>query len=473
MNDNQNTIKELFLLPKEELNFEQIKLLFKMFNFDIQEEELPFIELEKIEKWRIEFTNTKTHEKYSGFYTDCCPEYTGSSTFYGANESFLGQKIIGNDVVRINWFELQGDRFIYDDFHLEHQYVPPFERDRVALFEKAFFQCKNADDKYVLEIQKDYPNSDKIKTFKVAVYDGDLESVCSQDGGLDFRMTEALPKKNIVSMQYGLDGDFDYYETGSPMKRGVNETRYIYGRNMCHLSDYKYGEEVLEDNRMIYGVTHKGKDMRYYGVIAEDGSKPLDKIKPFEWGIRPRKFEEYENSKPKSKIYFEINQYNGNPKYIVIIKTQDGKIKAFIDEDQHNSNAKSYKESITTERLIEYEAPAITEGTLTTEEIKLAMAHIAADKRDKYLKGISRELEIFFERKNERKSLSQLESEISDICNPKLIINFDTDLIVDMIKKQGVNNAISSIISQYTNMFKIDRQSVLNANSTEKRFGRA
>ena len=473
VNENQNTITDLFLLPKEEFDFDQIKLLLKMFNFDIPEEELPFIELEKIEKWRIEFTNTKTHEKYSGFYTDCCPEFSGGPAFYGSSESFLGQKIIGKEMVRINWFEVEGERNLYDDFHIKPIYIPPFNRDISPLFEKAFFQTKNADGEFVLEIQKDFPDSDKQKTFKVAIYDGDFEKVWQHHVGFDMYMTETNNDRKKISMQYELNADLNMYDTGTEFRGNLYETRYIYGRNMHHLTDYKFGRKVLEDNRMIYGVTHKGKDMRYYGVIAEDGTKKFDGINGIKpWGMS-RKFEEYENSKPKSKIYFELNQYNENPKYIVIIKTQEGKIKAFIDENQYNSNAKSYKESITTERLSEYEAPAITEGPLTKEEIKLAMANIVADNRDEYLECISNELEIFFERKSEKEALTELEFEISDICNPNLMINFDTDLIVDMIKKQGVNNAISSIIGQYANMFKIDRQAVLNANSTEKRFVRA
>ena len=54
--------------------------------------------------------------------------------------------------------------------------------------------------------------------------------------------------------------------------------------------------------------------------------------------------------------------------------------------------------------------------------------------KDKFVWAICEEL--FLERKNECKELSEMEFEVSDICVPNLAINFDIDFITDMIKNK-------------------------------------
>lgn len=470
MNKKLSKKEDLFLVPREELNLDQIKLLLEMFSFEIPEEQLPFIKIENIEEWRINFTNTKTNEKYSGFYTDACPSYAGNPTYYGESERFLGQKIISNDAVTVNWFYVKGDRVACDDFMSDPKYIPPFYRDRELLLEKVLLESKNNDGEFVLEIQKDFPHSDKRKNLEVVVYSGNLESVCPCYAHKE--LVEAKTKNEIIKMKYGRNKDYNYYETGSLFNCGdLNEIRYIYGRNMQALTDYEYNKNVLTDNRVVYGVTHKEKGINYYGVIAEDGSRPFDIIMPIGWTNLSDSFIEYEKDRPQSKIYFRINETYGNPKYLGIIKTKEGNIKAFIDEVQYNSKAASYEERVKTIRLEDYEVSSKSDGILTREEIELAMQTLQGDKKDKYLECIANELEIYFERKNERKELSEMEFEISDICNPNLTVNFDTDLIINMVRKQGIGASISSIISHYATMFKNDRQTVINANRIDRNQG--
>ena len=107
-----------------EINIEKIRILLQMFNFNIPEEQLPYVKIEYFKKWEIAFTNSFTQERYFGFYTAQRPIYKGNPAFYGESESFLGQRIENDSVIKINWFELQGKRYIYDEMTLDSVYIP-------------------------------------------------------------------------------------------------------------------------------------------------------------------------------------------------------------------------------------------------------------------------------------------------------------------------------------------------------------
>lgn len=117
------------------------------------------------------------------------------------------------------------------------------------------------------------------------------------------------------------------------------------------------------------------------------------------------------------------------------------------------------------QRIGEYFLSKTSEGTITIKEIQSAITTLR-DKSpdDTFVKSICNELEMFIERKMERKELSNMEFQVSDICIPNLTVHFDTNLIIDMIIKQGVGNSISKILKSYSDMFRNDKQLIINCN---------
>ena len=457
-------IDDIFSLTQEKLDVDKIRTLLEMFNFNIPEEQLQYIRINSLTKWRISFTNNFTKEICFGYYTSECPAYGSNFRYSGEEESFLGQKIQSDSVIKMNWFYVKGNRYSDDAFTLEPTYIPPYKRNRSAIIEEAIFNGKNADGEFVLHIQKDYPYSDKKKNFEVEIFKGNFDEV--YPGKLK-DVLEPNNTRKIVRIKYGINEDYNYFETGSISNRGnLKEIRYIYGRNMSGLTDYEYRRNNLVDTRLVYGVDHNEHGgTTYHGVISEDGTNKFKNIRPVGMTHLASPLQLLENSekKPISKIYFQGYDKTSGQKSLGILKTKNG-INIVRDEMQYDESG-DFRKRADYQRTGEYVLPSISEGTITIEEIKSAISLL----RDKspngtFVKSICNELEMFIERKIERKELSNMEFQVSDICIPNLTVHFDTDLIIDMIIKQGVGNSISKILESYSDMFRNDKQAVINCN---------
>ncbi len=465
--DNELKKKEnLFSLTQEKIGTDTIRILLKMFSFNIPEEQLPYIKINSLKKYRISFINNFTNEKCVAYYTSECPPYAGNCRFTGEAERFLGQKIVDADsTIKINWFYVQGDRIIYDDYSIKPIYIPPYERNLVPIIEQAIFSGKSSDGNFVLRIQKDYPTSNETKNLEVEIFKGTFDEVYPRQFG---DVLEPSSKREIIRIKYGLNEDYNYFETGSLLNRGrLNETRYIYGRNMLKLTDYEYAPNTLVDNRLIYGVAHDQSDnIKYYGIILEDGSNLLKKIQPIGITHLTPLLQAIEDSKEKpiSKIYFRggYDRTTGH-KYLGILKTKKG-INIIRDETRYGENDNSRKR-IGCQKVNQDFFDSISDGSISVNEIEKAI-NILNKKypEDTFVQAVCNELEIFIERKMERKELSEMDFQVSDICIPNLTVHFDTDIIVNMLKKQGISNSISKIIESYSNMFRNDKQAVINCN---------
>lgn len=176
-----------------------------------------------------------------------------------------------------------------------------------------------------------------------------------------------------------------------------------------------------------------------------------------------KKLLEDSEEKPISKIYFQGYDKTTGHKSLGILKTKN-RINTVKDKMQYDKSG-DFRRRIGYQRMGEYSLPEISEGTITIEEIQ-SIISILRDKcsDDTFVKSICNELEMFIERKTERKELSNMEFQVSDICIPNLTVHFDTDLIIDMITKQGVGNSISKILKSYSDMFRNDKQAVINCN---------
>ena len=464
MHTKLSKIDDIFSLTQEKLDIEKIKTLLEMFNFSIPEEQLQYIKINSLTKWRISFTNNFTKETCFGYYTSEFPEFDGSPIHSGEDERFLGQKIQNDSVIKLNWFYVQGKRYICDEYSFEETYIPPYNRNRVPVIEEAIFNEKNDDGDFVLRIKKEYPHSDKEKNFEVEIFKGNFDKVYPKQLG---DVLEPDYSREIVRIKYGLNHDYNYFKTGSSRNwEKLFETRYLYGRNMCALTDYNYSKNALVDNRLVYGVEHRESDgITYNGVISEDGTNRFENIHPLRmmYLAPPLQLLEDNEEKPISKIYFQGYDKTTGQKSLGILKTKSG-INIVRDEMQYDKSG-DFRKRIGYKRIGEYSFPETSKGTITIEEIQSAI-NILRDNAidDNFAKCICNELEMFIERKNERKEFSNMEFEVSDICIPNLTVHFDTDLIVNMIINQGVGNSISNILETYSNMFKIDKQAVINCN---------
>lgn len=460
MNTKLSKKDDISSLTQEKLDIDKLKTLLEMFNFNIPEEQLQYIQINSLTKWRFSFTNNFTKETCFAYYTSICPSYDGNCTSYdGENERFLGQKIQSNSVIKMNWFYVQGERYHYDDFTIEPTYIPPYNRNRVAIIEEAIFNGKNSDGEFVLHIQKDHPHSDNKKNFEVQIFKGNFDEVYPIQLG---DVLEPDYSKQIVRIKYGLNQDYNYFETGCSRNwEKLNETRYIYGRNMSSLTDYEFRRNSLVDNRLVYGVDHKDDVIRYHGVISEDGTNSFERIRPIGMGYLSSPLQLLENNKEKliSKIYFQGYDKTTGHKSLGILKTKNG-ISIIRDEMQYD-RSEDFRRRVGYQRIGEYSLPETSEGTITIAEIQSAI-NILRDNiiDDTFIKSICNELEMFIERKIERTELSKEEFQVSDICIPNLAVHFDTDLIIDMILKQG----ISKILKSYSDMFRSDKQTVINCN---------
>lgn len=455
--------EDIFSPTKEEIDKDTIKGVLQIFNFDIPEEQLPYIKVNTLKKWRITFVNTATKEECSAYYTSECPPYAGHCRYSGENERFLGQIIKSDSCIRENWFYVEGEREYFNDFMIEPEYIPPYSREKSPIIEEVIFSAKTPEGDFVLDIQKDYPKSDKIANLEVNVYKGTLEQVYANQYG---DVLEPDYRRQIVRIKYGKNKDYNYYETGSPVNKGdLNETRYIYGRNMYGLRDYSWNSNALTDNRVVYGVSHsENNGVRYYGVVSEDGTKKFENIRPVGMSHLEDPLRAIESSevKPISKIYFQGYERTSGYKSLGIVKTKDGiKISRYkMDYDDNDPMARiKYK------KVEEKDFLPVAEGTITIDELQNVINFLQQnDQEDKFVQAVCKELEMFIERKNERKELSEMEFEVSDICVPNLTINFDIDFITDMIKKQGVSNSILRVIRSYADMFRNDKNAVINCN---------
>ena len=463
--NNELSRDNIFSITQDKIDIDTIQLVLEMFNFNIPKEQLPYIKINTLKKYKISFINNFTKEICSAYYTSECPAYADNLSHTGESERFLGQKILTSDsIIKINWFYVKGESFICDDLSFQPKYIPPYNREREPIIEEAIFNGKNSDGEFVLRIQKDYPNSDKEKNFEIEIFKGKFKEVYP-DKTRDVLEPDYM--RRIVKIKYGLNKDYNYFETGSLSNWGdLNEVRYIYGRNMFGLTDYGYRNNSLVDNRLVYGVDHDDNTgITYHGVISEDGSNPFKDIQPI--GMRklasPLQSIEDSEEKPISKIYFQGYDKALGHKSIGILKTKNG-IQIVRDAMDYDKNG-DFRQRVDFQRVGENFFPSISDGTITVDEIKNAINILRQENpEDAFVKAISNELEIFIERKTERKELSEMDFKVSDICIPNLTIHFDTDLIVNMIKKQGVNNSISKILKSYSDMFRNDKQSVINCN---------
>lgn len=464
MSDKISKKEKLFSLTQEEIDINAIKTLLDIFNFNIPEEQLPYIKINSLKKWRISFTNNFTKEEGIAYYTSECPAYAGNCRYSGEDEKYLGQIIKSESVTKVNWFYVQGDRYSCDPFEMEPVYVPPYKREKVAIIEQAIFSDKIPEGDFVLSIQKEYPKSNKRANLEVEIYKGDFNEVYKRQFG---DVLEANNMREIVRMKYGLNKDYNYYETGSIVNKGdLNETRYLYGRNMTSLTDYQYKENALVDNRLVYGVDHYNNNgPTYHGVISEDGSNQFKYIQPMGMMTLAEPLQTLENAeeKPISKIYFQGRDKIRGTKTLSIIKDKE-KVKITRNQMQYDKTG-DFRKRIGYELIGVDEVPSISDGAITTEEIQNAINRLHQNNpEDEFVEAICNELEIFIERKNERKELSKKAIQVTDICNPNSTIHFDIEVIIDMILKQGVGYSISSIINNYSTMFRNNRQSIINCN---------
>lgn len=451
---------DIFSSKLESMDIDTIKVLLEIFNFNIPEEQLPYIQISSLKQWRIIFTNNFTKETISAYYTNECPAYDNNCRYHGESEKFLAQKIQSGSVTRINWFYVQGKREIYSEWERDPIYIPPYKRNKMAIIEQAIFCAKTADGDFVLVVQKDYPKSDKRANFDLTIYKGTFEKVyCRQYGDV----MEPSNKRQIVRLKYGINKDYNYFETGSSINQGkLNETRYIYGRNMFALTDNRQDT----DNRLVYGVDHDEYDaVTYHGVISEAGYNSFDRIQPFGMLHLPSPFEPFEERKREliSKMYFKGYDKRSGNKTLGIVKTKDG-IKIVRDEIKYDESGE-FRKSLGYQRVEEVDIPSTTEDTITVAEIQNAIGVLRQNNpEDKFIEAICSELEMFIEQKMARENSSRTEYQVSDICNPNSMVYFDMETIIDMIARQGAGNSISHILNSYSTNFRNNKELVINCN---------
>ena len=457
----KNGLSEYDPATQEKMDIDKIRALLKLFAFDVPEDQLLYIQINTFKKWRISFTNNFTNETCSAFYTDSCPAYAGNPSFSGEDEGFLGQIIENDSVIRMNWFQVQGKRYSYNEM-LDPVYVPPYARNRIPIIEEAIFSTKTRDGDFVLHVQKANPKSVNKTNFEVTIYKGSFKEICHSP----FRdAMEFDDKRKIVRISYGINKDYNYFETGSILNPGpLNESRYIYGRNMNALTDYR-GKHTLLDNRLVYGVDHhESNGAIYYGVISEDGTNKFENIHPLGMHLAPplQKLENAEK-KPISKMYFQGHYGTSGSKTLGIVKTESG-IAVIQDELQYDNNS-GFRKKLGYQRVGKDTFPSMSEGSRTSAEIQ-EVIHILRQNyaMNKFVSSICDELEIFIERKTERTELSEMEFQVSDICIPNLAVHFDTDVIINMILVQGVDYSVSNILNSYSNMFRTNKQAIINCN---------
>lgn len=95
--------ENIFFIPPEKLDTKQIKIVLEMFNFDIPENQLPYIEINSIKDFSLNFTNKFTGEKCFAYRSKKSPFYD----FSGEKEYYLVQKIELNSKIKMNWFTLR------------------------------------------------------------------------------------------------------------------------------------------------------------------------------------------------------------------------------------------------------------------------------------------------------------------------------------------------------------------------------
>lgn len=455
--------ESVFSLPLEKIDIEQTRALLEMFSFNIPEEQLPHIQLTGLEKYGVAFTNTVTGEECSAEYTHRCIAFGHNSSYPEADNRFLAQRIQGKEVNRVNYFQVLRDTDCYWGEYGEYAegvFIPPYIKERRPLTQQAFFEAKTSDGNFVLHMSKDYPDSDKSKMFNVRIYKGTLDEVYKPKG---FYKGKPDFRRQIIEIKYSLDKDYNFYQTGCCTNRGdLGETRYIYGRNMHALTDYSGSNNTLPDNRLVYSVDHNENRKKYSGVICEDGNISVEKrVHPLGIHSLCPPIKDFEKMKGKiSKAYFQGYEQETGWRSVGIVKTKDG-IKIAMDNSE--TDEKSYK--INYNRIGEYDLPNLSEGIITVDEIQnIVNALREKAKNDSFVQVICNELEIFVERKLDRKAISEMGYKVSDICTPNLLVYFDFDLMANMVEKQGAANSIQTIIQDYCRMFKCAMPSVINCN---------
>lgn len=389
---------------------------------------------------------------------------TVAGRYYGSSEKFLGQKIQSESVTKINWFCLQGENVVYSQWERDPIYIPPYKRNKMPIVEQAIFSSKTAEGDFVLFVQKDYPKNDKRTNFGVTVYKGTFEQVFPKQYG------DALePNRNlqIIGLTYGTNKDYNFIETGSETNQGkLREIRYIYGRNMFALTDNRRDT----DNRLVYGVHHDEYGaITYSGIISEAGYNSFERLQPIGMIHVPLPFEEFERRKEEliSKIYFQGHDRIRGNKTLGIVKTRQG-VKIVRDQVKYDGSGE-FRKRMGYERIEEIDIPSETEEEITVEEIQNAIGILRQNNPDDNLvEAICSELEIFIEQKMTREKSSEMECQVSDLCNPNSMIHFDMEFIVDMITKQGARSAILNIIKGYSEMFRNNQTAVINCNREAK-----
>ena len=236
---------------------------------------------------------------------------------------------------------------------------------------------------------------------------------------------------------------------------------------MAALTDYRWRRRnVLLDNRLVYGVDHYDYNgITYHGVISEDGTNRFEKIHPFGMSRLATPLQELEDAQERqiSKIYFDGHDKTSGSKTLGIVKTNEG-IRIVRNQMHYDANAE-FRKRIGYQQVGEDKFPSMADGTITVEEIQNAIKILRQNNpEDKFIEAICAELEMFIERKVERKQESETEFLVSDICRPNITVHFDTEVIINMIIKQGVDKSISNILRAYSEKFRNDKQSVINSN---------
>jgi len=206
-----------------------------------------------------------------------------------------------------------------------------------------------------------------------------------------------------------------------------------------------------------------GRQNRYSGVICEDGDISIEnKVKPLGMEDLHPSFEKLEKKEGKiSKMYFEGRDETGETKAVGIIKMEDG-IRIVGDETKTKTEM-PYK--VKYAKFLKYSLPNSSEGTITPDEVQNVVSSLREKaEKDNFVQRVCDELEIFNEIKLSRKEISEMEVQVSDICTPNLMVHFDTEIIIDMIKRQGAGRPIQEIIDTYCEIFKRNKDEVIKDN---------
>ena len=432
-------------IPKD---IDKIKEVLAEFEIYIPDEQSSYISITSLEKWEISFYNSYTNEECFAKYTDRRPGYDCYPYRLDSPESFLCQQFKTQDSLEIKWFELKGDKYIPTDlFGNDFKYVNPGDRKKELVIDKLFFSTQIDNEDYLLEIQKDFSKEVQRENLGITVYKGKIEDIYYFEENIPFnrksnRKTKASVLREII---YKKDNDYNFYQADN------KEYRYIYGKNMKRKSENRN----LQDDRYVYGFSSRNDDGEYYGVLSEDGSQKFKNIQPIEWNFGlPTFLEELDMSNPVSKIYFRSNTSDKFIEYISVIKS-NANITIYIfykyfDLDEIDRDV--------------IDLPIQTSGSITTDEIIHIINTLSGRIKDKGIMAFIKELNIFIERKQEREDINNMGSEISDLTNPNMAVNFDIDTIKDVIANMGVSDAIKNIIKSYDKKFEIDNTSISNGN---------